>query len=57
MQLLQRLVRENGIAVIMITHNTAFSVLADHSVLMSAGRIIEDVRQPFPMRAEQLQLR
>ena len=57
MCLLQRMVKEDGIAVVMITHNTDFSVLADHSILISAGRIIEDTRQPFPMSADGLMLR
>ncbi|MBQ0110032.1 MAG: ABC transporter ATP-binding protein [Clostridiales bacterium] len=57
MCLLQKLVKEEGIAVVMITHNTAFSVLADHYVLMSDGKVIEDTRQPFPMSAEELKLR
>lgn len=57
MKILQGLVKEQHIAVVMITHNTAFRSLADHCVVMSAGEIIEDVHQPFPCGADSLQLR
>lgn len=57
MKILQDLVKEQHIAVVMITHNTAFRCLADHCVVMSAGNIVEDVRQPFPRYADSLQLR
>lgn len=56
MKILQDLVKEQHIAVVMITHNTAFSCLADHCITMSAGMIVEDHRQPFPLYAEKLQL-
>lgn len=57
MKILQNLVKEQHIAVVMITHNTAFSCLADHCIIMSAGQVVEDVRQPFPQYADSLQLR
>ena len=57
MKILQDLVKEQHIAVVMITHNTAFRCLADHCVVMSAGSIVEDVRQPFPRYADSLELR
>lgn len=56
MKLLQDLVKEQHIAVVMITHNTAFRCLADHCVVMSAGNIIEDIHQPFPKYANTLEL-
>ena len=57
MKILQDLVKEQHIAVVMITHNTAFRCLADHCIVMSAGCIVEDIRQPFPRYADSLQLR
>lgn len=57
MKILQNLVKEQHIAVVMITHNTAFRSLADHCIVMSAGNVVEDVRQPFPLYADSLQLR
>lgn len=57
MKILQSLVKEQHIAVVMITHNTAFRCLADHCIVMSAGAVVEDVRQPFPLSAADLQLR
>lgn len=55
--LLTKLVKEQGVSVIMITHNPAFSVLADRLIMMSSGTIMEDIRQPFPLPAEILNLR
>ncbi len=55
--LLTKLVREQGASVIMITHNPAFSVLADRLILMSGGAIVDDIRQPFPLSADVLNLR
>ena len=55
--LLTRLVKEQHVPVIMITHNPAFSVLADRCILMSGGTILEDIRQPFPLPAELLSIR
>ena len=57
MKILQDLVKKHHTAVVMITHNTSFSCLADHCVIMSAGRIVEEYRQPFPLYAEALRLR
>lgn len=54
--ILQNLVKQHGIPVIMITHNPAFSVIADHYILMSDGKIEEDLRQPFPLSADKLKL-
>lgn len=56
MKTLTDLVRKQHMAVVMITHNTAFRSLADHYIVMSAGRIEEDVRQPFPLPVEMLSL-
>ncbi len=55
-RLLQDLVKKQGIPVIMITHNPAFSVIADHYILMSDGKIEEDLRMPFPLSADKLKL-
>ncbi len=56
-RILQSIAKEQGIAVIMITHNTLFSLVADHCFKMSDGMIIEDIRQPFPLPAKELQLK
>ena len=53
-RILQNIVKQHGIPVIMITHNPAFSVISDHYILMSNGRIEEDLRQPFPLSADKL---
>ena len=56
-QILQSLAKEQGIAVIMITHNPLFSLIADHCLKMSDGMIVEEIRQPFPLPAKELQLK
>lgn len=54
MRILQGLAKKSGIAVVMITHNPAFAVLADHCLTMSNGKLVDDVRQPFPLPAKHL---
>ena len=57
MNILCELAKEKHVAVVMITHNTAFRDLANHCIVMSGGRIVEDVRQPFPLSVNHLELR
>ena len=52
--LLQQLARQQQIPVVMITHNPAFSALADHCLLMSNGTIVEDRLRLFSLSAERL---
>lgn len=54
---LQRLTKQRGIPVMMITHNPCFSALAGHCITMSNGRIVEEVYQPFPLDVENIVLR
>ena len=54
MILLQSIVRQNDIAVVMVTHNPEFISLADHYIEMENGRIKTDLYQPFPYSAEDL---
>lgn len=56
MEILQGLVKQHGIPVVMITHNPDFSSLADHYILMSNGKIVEDFRQPFVADARNLNI-
>ena len=55
-QILQKLAKEQGIAVIMITHNPLFSLIADHCFKMSDGMMVGEIRQPFPLLAKELEL-
>ena len=52
--LLQDIAKNEGVAVITITHNPEYSVLADHYLYMKDGLITKDYLQPFPLQAEQL---
>lgn len=56
MNILCKLVKEKHISVVLITHNTAFRCLADHCIVMSGGRVVEDIRQPFPFKIDRLVL-
>lgn len=56
MEILQNLVKQHNIPVVMITHNPDFSSLADHYILMSNGKIVEDFRQPFVADAKNLNI-
>lgn len=57
MKILQDLVKKQNVPVVMITHNSEFASLADHYVLMSNGKIVEEYRQPFAMEAKNLVIR
>lgn len=54
MKILQHISKEKGIPVVVITHNPNFVVMADHYLRLSNGEIIEDVLQPFALKAESL---
>lgn len=57
MTILQDLVKKSNVPVVMITHNDDFAALADHYVLMSNGKIVEEYRQPFAVEAKNLVIR
>ena len=55
--MLKRLSREQGIPVVVITHNPSLVLVADHCITISDGTVKEDILQPFPIPAEELVLR
>lgn len=57
MKILQDLALTNGIPVVIITHNPEFAVLANHYVLMSNGRIVEEKFENNPKKVSQLNIR
>lgn len=57
LQILQDLVKKENVPVVMITHNSEFAAVADHYVMMSNGKVIEEYRQPFAMDAKNLVIR
>ena len=54
MKILQNIAKEKGIPVVVITHNPNFVVMADHYIRISSGQVVEDVLQPFALKAENL---
>lgn len=54
--ILKRISKEQGIPVIVITHNPSLVVLADHFIKISNGTIVDDRLQPFALSAEELKL-
>lgn len=57
MQILQDLATENGIPVVVITHNPEFADLANHYVLIRDGKIIEEKNQDNPKKAKDLEFK
>ncbi len=55
--ILKDLAVNHGIPVVMITHNLDFAPIADHCLVMSAGKIMDDIRQPFPLSAKDIEIR
>lgn len=55
-RLLQKLAKEQGISILMITHNQNFTVLADHCFIMKDGKIADEFLQPFPLSAYDLEI-
>lgn len=56
-RILKGIAKEQGIPVVMITHNPNFVVLADHCITISNGRVSNDRLQPFALPAEALRLK
>lgn len=54
--ILQHISKEQGIPVVVITHNPSLTVLADHFITLSNGTIVDDRLQPFALSAEKLKM-
>lgn len=54
MRIIQNIAKERGIPVVVITHNPNLVVLADHSITISNGQVVQDVFQPFPLSVSDL---
>ena len=55
-RILKNISKEQGIPVVVITHNPNLVVLADHCITISNGKVADDRLQPFALRAEDLKL-
>lgn len=54
-KLLQKMSKEKGRATIIVTHNQEIAKIADHLIVLSDGKILEDRYIENPMKAEDLQ--
>lgn len=53
--LLQRLARDEGRTVLLVTHNAALAGLADRVIRLKDGHLTDDRRNPTPRRAEEVE--
>jgi putative ABC transport system ATP-binding protein len=53
--LLQRLARNDGRTVLLVTHNTALAGMADRVIRLKDGRVVENRRNDAPVSAEELE--
>ncbi|HOP72328.1 MAG TPA: ABC transporter ATP-binding protein [Thermoclostridium caenicola] len=54
LSLLQRMSREKGHTVIIVTHNSALAPAADRLIRLRSGKIVEEVRNPSPVSVEKV---
>ncbi len=50
MEAFEKLVREDGRTIVMVTHERSFALRASRQIMMSDGRIVADIDQRNPMR-------
>ena len=48
---LEKLAREQGQTVVIVTHTTSISTIADRILKMRSGRIVEEIVNPHPVSA------
>ncbi len=53
--LLEKIARNTGNNVIIVTHNSAFGAMADRVLKMRSGQLIETIKNPYPVPAEQIE--
>ncbi|MDD3895054.1 MAG: ABC transporter ATP-binding protein [Syntrophomonadaceae bacterium] len=53
--LLENIARNSGNNVIIVTHNSAFGAMADRVLKMRSGQLIETIKNPYPVPAEQIE--
>ncbi len=55
LKLLQQKSREDGLTVVLITHNTAITPMADRVIKMGSGRIVSDVINENPLSVDEIE--
>lgn len=54
LRLLEKVARERGSTVVIVTHNSAIAAMADRVFKMRSGNLVEVVRNPHPVPAERI---
>ncbi len=54
LKLLQDMSRQSGMTVIIITHNTSFTPIADRVIYMKSGGVVRTVHNPSPSSVDQI---
>ena len=55
LKLLQNKCREDGMTVVLITHNSAITPMANRVISMKSGRVISNVINPSPLPVEEIE--
>lgn len=55
LKLLQKKSREDGITVVLITHNSAITPMADRVIKMGSGRIVSDTINKHPLSVDEIE--
>ena len=55
LKLLQETCRKENMTVVLITHNSAITPMADHIIKMRSGRVIMDVYNDEPKNVEEIE--
>lgn len=55
LKLLQKKCHEDGITVVLITHNTAITPMADRVIKMGSGKIVSDVINEHPLSVDEIE--
>ncbi len=55
LKLLQNKCREDGMTVVLITHNSAITPMANRVINMRSGRVVSNVVNPSPLPVEQIE--
>ena len=55
LQLLQDTCRGKGVTVIVITHNSALTPMADRVIRINSGRVVDETRNPDPTPVEEIE--
>lgn len=55
LKLLQDLCRQEGITVVIVTHNSALAPMADRLIRFTSGRVVQETVNPNPVSVEQIE--